>query len=96
MNTYFVYVMTNPHNTVLYTGVTNDLTRRVAEHREGKIKGFTSRYNCKKLVYFEPFGSIELAIGREKQLKAGSRAKKEELVQAGNPDWEDLWERIQP
>jgi putative endonuclease len=96
MNTYFVYIMTNPHNTVLYTGVTNDLIRRVAEHREGVTKGFTSKYNCNKLVYFEPFGSIELAIGREKQLKAGSRAKKEQLVQASNPDWTDLWESIRP
>ncbi len=96
MNTYFVYIMTNPHNTVLYTGVTNDLIRRVAEHREGSIKGFTSKYNCTKLVWFEPFGSIELAIGREKQLKAGSRVKKEQLVQAGNPNWSDLWESIQP
>lgn len=96
MNTYFVYIMTNPHNTVLYTGVTNDLIRRVAEHREGSIKGFTSKYNCTKLVWFEPFGSIELAIGREKQLKAGSRVKKEQLVQTGNPNWSDLWESIQP
>lgn len=96
MNHYFVYIMTNAHNTVLYTGVTNDLARRVAEHREGIIKGFTSKYNCNKLVYFEPFGSIELAIGREKQLKAGSRARKEELVQASNPNWSDLWESIQP
>jgi putative endonuclease len=96
MNTYFVYIMANTHNTVLYTGVTNNLARRVAEHREGVIKGFTSKYNCTKLVYFEPFGSIELAIGREKQIKAGSRSKKEQLVKASNPQWSDLWENIQP
>lgn len=96
MNSYFIYIMTNAHCTVLYTGVTNDLVRRVAEHREGMTKGFTSKYNCTKLVYFEPFGSIELAIGREKQIKAGSRAKKEQLVNSTNPEWKDLWETIRP
>lgn len=90
-----IYIMTNFTNTVLYTGVTNDLIRRVSEHKEGKdLKFFTFKYNLKKLVYFESFHTIEEAIAREKQIKGGSRKKKENLINSFNPDWKDLWEEI--
>jgi len=87
---YFVYIMTNKNNTVLYTGVTNNLERRCHEHRKKLIEGFTKRYNIVKLVYFEATGDIEAALNREKQIKAGSRAKKMELVNSLNPSWKDL------
>lgn len=87
---YFVYIVTNPGNSVLYTGVTSDLARRVWEHRNGARNGFTSRYNVCKLVYYEAFESIEAAIAREKQIKAGPRAKKELLITERNFSWEDL------
>ena len=91
-----VYILSNKHNSVLYTGVTNDLVRRVYEHRNGlNSKSFSSKYNATKLVYFESFHSIEEAISREKQLKGGSRKKKENLINSFNPDWNDLWENIQ-
>jgi putative endonuclease len=91
-----VYIMTNFKNTVLYTGVTNDLIRRVYEHRSGlDPKSFTSKYNITKLVYFESFHSIEEAIAREKQIKGGSRKKKEKLINSVNPEWKDLFETIQ-
>ena len=85
--------MTNKHNTVLYTGVTSDLISRVMEHFD-KVhpKSFTARYNIYKLVYFENFDSIEAAIEREKQIKGGSRKKKENSINSTNPDWQDLWE----
>ena len=88
--TYYVYLLTNVNHTVLYTGVTNDLTRRLAEHRAGVHEGFTKKYNVSKLIHFETYGSIDDAIAREKQIKAGSRAKKLALVSASNPNWEDL------
>ena len=86
-----VYILTNEWNTVLYTGVTSDLTLRLAKHRE-KIdaESFTSRYHLKKLVYFETTNDIRAAIAREKQIKAGSRRKKVELVESINPTWQDL------
>ncbi|MBM3130882.1 MAG: GIY-YIG nuclease family protein [Chloroflexi bacterium] len=84
--------MTNKHNTVLYTGVTNDLSRRVFEHQSKIRGGFTSRYNINKLVYCEEFGEISDAIAREKQIKAGSREKKIDLVNSINPEWKDLFE----
>ncbi|HOY40139.1 MAG: GIY-YIG nuclease family protein [Bacteroidales bacterium] len=87
----FVYIITNSNNTVLYTGVTNNLNRRVIEHKEKlSPKSFASKYNCNKLVYFEYFQSIEEAIFREKQLKAGSRKKKIDLINGINPTWDDL------
>ena len=73
---YYVYILTNKRNTVLYTGVTNDLQRRVYEHRDKLIEGLTKKYNVYKLVYYEESGSIEAAIQREKQIKGGSRQKK--------------------
>ncbi len=87
---YCVYIMTNAHNTVLYTGVTNNLPRRVMEHRSGKSAGFTRRYNVTKLVYFECGDKISAVIGREKAIKAGSRQDKIKLVEAMNPEWKDL------
>jgi putative endonuclease len=90
-----VYIMTNIGNTVLYTGVTSDLFSRVMEHKAGKyLNSFTSRYNVKKLVYYEVFPSIEEAIDREKQIKGGSRKNKEKLITAMNPEWRDLVEDI--
>jgi putative endonuclease len=87
--------MTNQYNTVLYTGVTNDLARRVWEHKEGFGSVFTSRYRVKKLVYFESYENVNLAIVREKQIKGGSRQKKLDLVNSINPDWKDLYEEMQ-
>jgi putative endonuclease len=88
---YCVYIMTNAHNTVLYTGVTNDLQRRVLEHRSGKASDFTKKYNITKLVYVESGDDISTAITREKQIKAGSRKKKIDLVNSVNPEWKDLY-----
>jgi putative endonuclease len=82
---YFVYILTNPHHTVLYTGVTNNLLRRVHEHREKLIPGFTTRYNISKLVFYETSSDVRGSIAREKQIKAGSRAKKIALIEAMNP-----------
>ena len=83
--------MTNPGNTVLYTGVTSDLSRRVFEHKEKQAEGFTRKYNVMKLVYCEVFENIIDAITREKQIKAGSRKKKLELINSVNPEWKDLY-----
>ncbi len=87
---FFVYIMTNNNNTVLYTGITNNIVRRAQEHREGMDPGFTEKYRVTKLVYCEPFPTAETAILREKQIKAGSRKKKEELIDNLNPEWRDL------
>jgi len=87
---YYVYLMTSKNNTVIYTGVTNDLARRVYEHKNKVIKGFTSRYNINKLVYYEEFNDINDAIDREKQIKGGSRQDKIDLINADNSDWTDL------
>ncbi len=92
--TYYVYILTNFNNTVLYTGVTNDLVRRIYEHRNHLVKGFTDKYNVTKLVYFEATEEIEGAILREKQIKAGSRKKKIDLINSLNPNWNDLYEQI--
>jgi len=91
---YYVYIMTNKWNTTLYTGVTDDLKRRVYQHEEKLIEGFTKRYNVGKLVYYEVFGDPESAIRREKQIKAGPRRRKRELVGSVNRDWRDLYEEI--
>ena len=91
---YYVYVMTNKMNTVLYTGVTNDLRRRVYQHREKLFYGFTMKYGITKLVYYEIFQDPENAIMREKQIKAGSRQKKIDLINTMNTDWLDLYEQL--
>ena len=88
--TFFVYIMTNPRKTVLYTGVTNNLPRRVYEHKQKLVPGFASRYNVTDLVYFELAETAEAAIAREKQLKAGSRRRKIELIKSMNPTWRGL------
>ena len=89
-----VYILTNQGSTVLYTGVTRDLKRRVFEHRQGLVEGFTKRYHAKKLVWYEVTDSPYSAISREKQIKAGSRAKKLALIDAMNPGWRDLYDEI--
>jgi len=89
---YCVYILTNVHNTVLYTGVTNNLQRRVFEHKTGIGSVFTKKYNVNKLVYFEVGDDIYNAITREKQIKGGSRRKKIDLINSMNPDWKDLYD----
>ena len=88
---YYPYIMTNQNHTALCTGVTNDLVRRVWEHREGVGGGFTSRYQAYKLVYYEVYDDPEAANQREKQIKGGSRRKKVELIEGANPTWDDLY-----
>ena len=94
MKSYWVYIMTNKARTVLYIGVTNDLARRWWEHSNGLIEGFSKKYNCHDLIYYEEFDQIVWAIAREKQLKGLTRAKKEALINTINPGWKDyptLW-----
>ncbi|MHC5765088.1 MAG: GIY-YIG nuclease family protein [Nostoc sp.] len=91
---YYLYIMTNKYNTVLYIGVTNDLQRRVYEHKEKIIEGFTNKYNITKLVYYEVFEDAYTAISREKQIKAGSRQKKIDLVNSINQEWKDLYDGL--
>ncbi len=91
---YYVYIVTNKYNTVLYTGVTGDLRRRVYEHREGLGSAFTGRYNIKKLVYYETTQDVLAAIAREKQIKGGSRKKKIDLINSMNPEWNDLYDEL--
>jgi putative endonuclease len=91
---YYVYIMTNVRNTTLYTGVTNDLRKRVHEHKEKLVEGFTKRYKIIKLVYYEMCTDIEGAILREKQIKSGSREKKIKLVNSMNREWRDLYEEL--
>ena len=88
--TYYVYLITNWKNKVLYTGVTNNLERRLYEHKNKLIKGFTEKYNINKLVYFEQTNDIESAITREKEIKKWRREKKNSLVESANKQWEDL------
>ena len=83
-------MMTNKGRTALYTGVTNSLMRRVSQHRQGEIPGFSKRYNTNRLVYYEQFNDVLVAIAREKQLKGWSRSKKEALINTMNPQWTDL------
>lgn len=90
----YVYIMANKTNTTLYVGVTSDIVKRVYEHKNSLVDGFTKRYNLKKLVYFEIFDFIEDAIVREKQLKGGNRAKKIILVESVNQTWRDLYDEI--
>jgi len=91
---YYVYIMTNKSNKVLYTGVTSDLKRRIYEHKEKLVDGFTKKYNVTKLVYYEVFDDIENAILREKQIKGKLRHKKIELINSMNKEWRELYEEL--
>ncbi|MBN4057937.1 GIY-YIG nuclease family protein [Olleya sp. AH-315-K02] len=86
----YVYFMTNKNNSVIYIGVSANLLKRVYQHKTKTLKGFTTKYNCDKLVYFEEFSDINQAITREKQLKSGNRKRKEDLINSINPEWNDL------
>ncbi|MGN6566592.1 MAG: GIY-YIG nuclease family protein [Flavipsychrobacter sp.] len=91
-----VYILSSPSRSVLYVGVTSDLYKRMVEHREKAYpNSFTSKYNCTVLVYYAAFDRIEEAIAEEKRLKAGSRKKKEKLINSMNAEWRDLWEDVQ-
>ena len=90
MKKYHIYFLTNTNNTALYIGVTSNLLKRVYQHKTKIYKGFTSKYNCEKLVYFEEYDTPNEAIAREKQLKAGNRKRKNDLVNQENPKWNDL------
>ena len=90
MNHYYVYILTNWNNKVMYIGVTNDLQRRVYEHKNHLVDGFTAKYNIHKLVYFEQTTDVRAAIEREKQLKGWIRKRKNNLVETMNPEWKNL------
>ena len=92
MNYYYIYILTNWNNKVMYIGVTNDLVRRIYEHKNQLAGGFTQRYNIHKLVYVEETGDIKAALAREKQLKGWRRETKNALVESQNPAWKDLSE----
>ena len=94
MNTYYVYILASNRNGTLYVGVTNDLVRRVDEHRRGKINGFTKIYKVHNLVYFEQTADINSAIAREKLVKRWKRPWKLELIEKDNPHWEDLYKTL--
>ena len=89
---YYVYMLTNWNNKVLYTGITNNLERRIYEHKNKLVEGFTAKYNVNKLVYFDYTSDVSSAIAREKEIKGWTRQKKNELIQSINPKWEDLSE----
>ena len=90
----YIYFMSNRYNKVLYVGITSDLIKRIWEHKNKVVDGFTKRYNLYKLVYYEIYDDIETAINREKQIKSWSRRKKAELINALNPSWDDLYEKL--
>ena len=95
--TYYVYILSNNTNVTIYTGITNDLIRRVYEHKtHADTKSFTARYHVHKLVYFEETGDAYTAISREKQIKSWSRKRKNRLVETINPSWEDLYPSLLP
>ena len=91
---YYVYMMCNWNNKVLYTGITNNLERRIYEHKNKLVKGFTEKYNINKLVYFEHTEDVNSAIAREKQIKGWTRKKKNDLIESTNPRWKDLFEKF--
>ena len=91
---YYVYILFSKKNGTLYVGVTNDLIKRIWQHKNKVADGFTKRYNVNNLGYYEIFGDINLAIAREKQLKGGNRKTKLELIELNNPDWQDLYYSI--
>ena len=87
---YFVYILTNRWRTVLYTGMTNSLERRIWQHKNGAFPGFTKKYTCNRLIYYETYDEVEQAISREKQIKPWRREKKVALIVSTNPGWNDL------
>ena len=91
---FYVYILTNKRYGTLYVGVTSDLPKRIWEHKDGTVEGFTQKYNLKNLVHYEAHENAESAIKREKRLKKWDRAWKIELIENGNPDWRDLYENI--
>ena len=91
---YYVYIVTNKMNTVLYTGMTNDLQRRVYEHKGHFVSNFTRHYKANKLIYYEVTEDVNSAIAREKQIKSWSRKRKEELIATINPEWSELYNRL--
>ncbi|MDO8499432.1 MAG: GIY-YIG nuclease family protein [bacterium] len=93
---YFVYIITNYQRGILYVGVTSDIIRRVYEHKQGVIDGFTKKYHLDKLVYYEIFGSVRDAISREKIIKTWNRKWKIELIEKMNSNWDDLYETLNP
>jgi putative endonuclease len=96
MKIYWVYILTNRSNKTLYVGMTNNLTRRLAEHRAGTASAFTKKYNVTKLVYYESTSEVESAIAREKELKGWLRKRKGELVETTNPLWDNLGSTLSP
>ena len=94
MKSYYVYILTNKGNKVLYIGITSNLKQRILQHKEKMIEGFTEKYNVKKLVYYEETNSIEAAICREKQMKKWNREWKINLINKFNPKWEDLYDKV--
>ncbi len=96
MNSYYVYILASKRNGTLYIGVTNDLIRRIQEHKNGEIKGFTEKYKVNQLMYYEDTNDVTVAIAREKQLKAWHRAWKLKLIEKDNPEWRDLYNDIMP
>ncbi len=92
--TYYVYILSNKHHTVFYTGFTDDIARRVWEHKNKIYKGFTSKYNCDKLLYYEEFNNKEDALHREKQMKKYKRDWKFNLINSINPEWKDLYDDL--
>jgi len=89
-----VYIITNKKNGTLYTGVTSNLVKRIYEHKDGALKGFTKKYDCKMLVFYQIHETMESAITEEKRIKAGSRKKKLQLIETMNPEWQDLYNDI--
>ena len=90
----YIYLITNDNNSVIYTGVTSDLRKRINEHKQKAVKGFSKKYNIHKLVYYEVFSDVRNAIQREKQIKSGSRKKKIALIEKENINWDDLSQKI--
>jgi putative endonuclease len=91
---YFVYIMTNKHHTVLYTGMTGSIIERGWQHKKKLVDGFTNKYNATKIVYFESFETVNQAIHREKQIKGWTRKKKEALISWINPNWDDVYDEV--
>ncbi len=91
---YYIYLLGNKNNTTIYTGITSDIKRRIWEHKNKTTKGFSSKYNLYKLLYYEIYQDPENAIIREKQIKSGSREKKIELIESMNPKWVDLYDNL--